>query len=200
MLVSELDGIDNHGYGDILSTTLIWNKDVSELSDIKLLTTYALLKNRKGHYTANRAIKHVIQQVRRAQFFGYIDDDNELKFEPNAGILTLNDFNTHMEKLGIIEARMFLFALGSGLDLTDLSTITWDQARRLDRHKKLNPVASEIIRTSVRYFKTNLLFWQTGKKGQAIPCLDIDHIVSQVTGRKWSDYVKAYFNMAGRPF
>ena len=199
MLVNQLDGIDNHGFGDILSTTLIWNKDVSDLSEIKLLAAYALLKNKKGHYIANRAIKHVIQSVRRAEFFGYVDD-NELKFEPHAEILMLKDFNGHMEKLNIIEARMFLFALGSGLHLKDLPILTWDQARRLDRHKKLNPVASEIVRTSVRYFKTNLLFWQSGKNGQAIPCLDIDHIVSQITGRKWADYVKAYFIMSGRPF
>jgi len=200
MLVSELEGISDQGHENILAETKLWHHDASSLSDIKLLTAYILLKNRVGHDIAQRAIKHVIQSVKRAEFFGLIRTGADIDLKLSKPVLTIKDFNDHLEQMNRLEKRAFLFALGSGLDLHEIQTLTWEQALRMKRHRKLNKIAVDIIKSSVRNIKLNYVFWQLDRKGNPIPFFDVEHTLNIITKKKWHVYRSEFFNMPDRPF
>lgn len=195
MLVSELQEINNGGDMTAISNLKLWRTDAEFVSNIKLLTSYALLKNRVGHTKASSQIKQVIQCIKRARFFGEIDEGCELELKPLQPILTWERFESDLAAMTRTQQRVVLFCLGSGINLEDAQTLTWEEALRMKRQRRLNIISSDILKTSVRHFRADLVFWQNSKAGKAIPIFDMDHIVSSITNKSWDAYREQYHSL-----
>lgn len=197
MRVKEIDRIHDRPFSEALANLRIWNAELDSLSDIKLITTHKLLKRRVGENEADRAVKMIIQGVRRAQYYGEIEEF-PLALRKSKKV-TLADFTQHLETLDKMEQRCFLFALDSNVDIREVSGLKWKDALRLQRQGKLGKTASKILNSSLRHLNHELVFWcYSGKK--PIAMFDIDSVIQEVIDMDWSEYVEQVNLLEHRPF
>jgi len=199
MLVRELEGLYQQNFAGDLAQMQIWNQEVGEISGIKLTAAFAQLKNRIGQERAAHAMRYLTHAIRRAVYFGYAED-REVCFEERKPVLSLAKFTCHLEAMSTIEKRMFLFALGSNMSIRDVTGLTWSSALAMQRSRKLNHIANDILNTSVRHMKLNLVFWVTATGGRAIPCYDADNSILDIIDSDWEEYASQFASLPHRPF
>ncbi|GGO77611.1 hypothetical protein GCM10011348_07560 [Marinobacterium nitratireducens] len=199
MRLSDLRMLSDRAYTPALANTPIWTQDLSLLSNYKLKAVHDLIRTRADRATADKAVRGVLQAVKRAEFFGEIDPSLNLWFDFH-GPLTVQDFNEHMDHLDDLHQRMFLFGLANDMALTDVIALNWTQARRLMRMRDLHPICREILETQVRNVRSDFVFWQYLDEFAPAPIYDADERIQRTIHCPWSDYRRRYATMTNRPF
>ena len=199
MQLSELRTLNNRPFTPALAQLKSWNLHVETMDNVKLKAIHQLIKTHNTKRVADQAVKAILQAVKRAEFFGEIEQPLNLWFDFH-GPLTIDDFNTHLEAMTDIHKRIFIFALANNMPLADCIGLNWTQARAILKRKDLNPVARQILDTQVRNVRVDFVFWRYMSDFAPGPIYEADVTIQETIGCRWSDYRRRFHEMTDKPF
>lgn len=199
MKLKELKTLNDRPFTHAIAKLDVWQQNVSQLSNIKLIAIHNLIKLEDCKTTADRVVKSIIQATQRAEFFGYIEEPLNLWFD-FYGPLTAEEFNHHMEAMDPSLQRMFILGLACDMPMSDVIALNWTRAKLMLKNRNTPDVVKQILGTQIRNVRVDYVFWQYQSKYVATPVYDADRAIQSVIDSPWADYRRRFAAMHQRPF
>lgn len=129
MKVAELVSRDESGVLEALKPFALWQEDVTQLDNHRLLAHYTLIKHALGVDRALRLMRELKGEAMLATMLDDIPHCPILTWRPPLNDLVAPRMLAFLQRQSLHARACILVALSEGRPLEDMITLTWDAAR-----------------------------------------------------------------------
>lgn len=175
-----------------LSTAKFWWRDVETLTGAELHAFIARMEYEGFGREARCNVEIALAEVRAAVKRGQVQQTPILKFTLPGMSMTLGEVRTLLSKLRLVRRRAVLYAVEVQMSLGEVMGLRWSKAFKQDPTEQ----ARWILLGTPRHIRTDLVFWEYGKAGMAMPLLGLSkEYADLMPAVAWEAFVEMYANV-----
>lgn len=146
---------------------------------------------------AESAISIAIERVAAAVDAGAMPRPSMLSYaRPEKQEVSRQELTGGMQYLGDLRTAMVLFALETGLDVAEVSQLTYLRLKALRIERRFSVLAEACLECAPpRQLSLQYVFWENSEFGMPAPVFGLDADIFDAFGMVWAELTYAYNNM-----
>jgi len=178
-----------------LSQSPLWSRPADKISTASIYAFVARMSEAGQRDQAESAIDLAMREVQAAVARNEFASPPMLTYRsPSRVYLTAGELRNGLRHAQQPKAAAILFALETGMDASEVASVTWTMVSRMERTKALSALAKKCILACPQQLRFPYVFWQN-EGGRLARLTGLDFTIFEAFGMVWAELENGYANL-----
>lgn len=191
----ELGSIESIIQGAAIERSLVFQKPIASVTATELAVLNKQCEMGEGLKSGKQLMKDVIAEIGKARLLGLIPDCEACRFRLPLPKLSVGELRRILIKFDHMERRLIVFALASGMPLTDAVFFQQNQIKKDFNINKWTHELRRFVYATPTHLHCPYVFWDFDASGTANALIGFDQKFVSITKASWSVFASLCDNL-----
>lgn len=193
--LAELGSIESIIQGTAIERSLVFKKPIHAVSLVEMTVLAKQCETHMGVREARNVMKQIMAELTKAKLLGAIADCPALSYNLSKPKLSIGELRRILIKFDHMERRLIVFALASGMSLTEASFVQHNEIKKISNINKWTNELRKFVSSTPRHLTCPYLFWSFGPKNLPNALVGFEHKFTDITKASWSVFANLCANL-----
>lgn len=170
-------------------------KRVDVITTFDMMVVAKLAELRLGRKEGRAFMKLVIAELSKAKILGVIDECEATRYALPYPRMTLGELRVLLSRFTLDERRLIVFALASGMGLTEASFLQHKEIKIQSNINKWSTELRRFVSMIPRHIRCPFVFWESDRRGEASAMVGFEARFRSVTKASWPVFASLCENL-----